>query len=325
VSSTPSYLRHSGQVLEHEGGVVDGQPVDEGVGDLVEAAPNAVPLPPTFSAEQEPTDASVVGLLPTQVLPSSDVDRLDPSDLGEQHSDEGGPLWGHPHSVERRLVGVERDQGGRRILWFRSLGVDRDRPMQPQVHLGEAMAGVREHSSLVVGRPEPEGGPLAAAERDSELSRLRVEMEAAFRQSDEWGADVRNSSQLAPSQSPTVSRGEGEGDLGRCYPDATRDPCLQGPGSSKSGELAPRGDAGGERIPEALVDEETEVVHEEADRRRVRLRVNRRMRDVRQSRRVADAGCGAGVKRKDEGPTGVHETGGAGRRIKVASAAEGER
>jgi hypothetical protein len=305
--------------------MVGSELVDEGAGELVEAASDSVPLPPTLSPEQVATDATVVSLPSTQILPAADVDRLDPSDLGKEHANEGGTLQGHPHSVKRRLVGVERDQGGRRILRFRSLGVDRDRPMQPQVHLGEAVTGVREHSLVVVGRSEPEGGPLTPAEGDSELARLGAEMEAGFRQSDERGADVRNSSQTAESESPTVSGGEGECDLRRCYPDGTGDAGLEGSVSSKSRKLAPRGDAGGEGLPEALVDEETEVVHEEVKCRRHRFRVHRRTGEALWSPRVAHSRCDARGEGKDEGPTGVHEVEGAGRRIKLASSVEGER
>ncbi|MCI4319891.1 MAG: hypothetical protein L3K23_07165 [Thermoplasmata archaeon] len=132
--------------------MMEGGHCDELPGEDVESGYDPMSLSPTFSVEQSTSDASVGGLLLSQVTASVDVGGLDRSDLGKGDLDWLGALHRiNLDAVERRLVRVERQDARGTIRRRGSAFEIEDHPTFADVQLFEANFRGGEALSVVGG------------------------------------------------------------------------------------------------------------------------------------------------------------------------------
>ncbi len=245
--------------------MVVGEPVDDGAGERVEAAADAVSFPRALAPQQSSLHPTVVRLPPGEIPSAGDVGRLDRSHFGKGDPNERRPSRRHADSVERSLVGVERDEGGGAILGGWVSGVDRDGVARTEVHLGQSVVGVGQDGPMVGGGAEHHRCPGSGAEGEAELAGLGVKVETVLGEANEGSAYVGDPGRHRPTEPSAMGRRKTEGDLGGGEADGAGDVEVSGPVASEAGEGAPGGEVPGERLAEALVDEETELLLEVAN------------------------------------------------------------
>ncbi len=287
--------------------MVVGEPVDDSAGQHVEAAADAVSFPCALPPQQSSLHPTVVRLPPGEIPSAGDVGRLDRSHFGKGDPHERRPFRRHADSVERTLVGAERDEGGGGILGGRVSGVDRDGVVRSEVQLGQSVGGVGQDGPMVGGGAEHHRCPGSGAEGEAELAGLGVKVETALGEANEGSAYVGDPGRRPPTEPTAMGRRETEGDLGRGEADGAGDVEVSGPVASEAGEGAPGGEVFGERLAEALVDEEAELLLELANGQGEWRSLGGSPRRSRRapSRRVARRrGMGEG---EDQGTTGIHD------------------
>ncbi len=104
-----------GEVLEDDCGSTRRRGPHEPLGYSMESLPNSVPFPATFSIEEDSLDASVVGLLPRESPPSSEVSLLDTPHTVERHTEKPRRIARYVDPVEGILVRVQGDRAPRLI------------------------------------------------------------------------------------------------------------------------------------------------------------------------------------------------------------------
>jgi hypothetical protein len=303
----PSGSGHLREVFENEGCVLVRELLDERAGEVVEPRTDPMVLSPPFPTEQLSREPSVVGLLAPEIPSESEVPSLDLPQFREPHSNERRALRVDPHSVQGRLVGVERDERGRNIRLGYLLRIDQHNPTQPDVHLGHPVVRVSEDPSVIVRDGNDQGRPLSASQGEAELTGVGVEVEALGGRANERGSDVGNSAGEALSESTSVSAREGESDVGGGEADPSRHVGLERSVASESGERTPRGRRVSERLAQALVHEQTEVVHETAKRQGDPGRRRVPKGKLRRRGVVAGREGGSGGQGEYQGPARIHE------------------
>jgi hypothetical protein len=176
--------------------------------------------------------------------------------------------------------------------------------VKSEVDLSDPMGRVLEDPSEVVRDRDRHRRPLPTTEGEPKLSGLAVEVEGPRGDTDEGGTKVRSTADDPLAESGPVTAGEGTRDLSRCQSDRSGDSGFQGLGPGVSGESSTGGQSTGESVPQALVDQEAEVVHEESERRR---------------------GQRSRGEMNDDGATGVHEREDGGSGSNFSTPAEDER
>jgi len=131
--------------------MLGGQLVDQGAGEGMEAGTGSMAFPSPLPAQQPAGDPSVVGPLPTEILATFHVTRLDGPDLRERQPDILSHPRGYSNSVERGFVGVQGDEREGNVRCRRSPSVDENGASKSDVHLGHAMVRVRQDPSVVLG------------------------------------------------------------------------------------------------------------------------------------------------------------------------------
>jgi hypothetical protein len=257
---SPPGRSHPSEVLEGDGRVVELGGLDQPPGERVETRTDPVPLPPPLAAEQSPTDPSVRSLLPGQMTTPVDVTSLDRSDLGERHRREMVLPGTDGDPVERGLVRIERQQGGRAERFRGGELQQQDRPIGGNVQLFDPNADGAEGLPMVLRDLDLKRAPEPVAERQANFPALGIEMEGGAVGADEGTANVRGARSRGEPEASTVAPDEGESDL-RCD-DGMAPGELQGERSvsSESRHRASGGLPGGERLPNDLVDQASVVL-----------------------------------------------------------------
>jgi hypothetical protein len=302
----------SGEVLENERRAAPCEVPDDRAGEGVEAGADPVPLPPTLPGEQPTLDPSVVGLLPSEEPSAGEVGRLDLAQLGEEDPNVPCAARLDEHAVEGRLVGVEGDQRGGSVGLGDLFGIEEDQTTGVQVELGDSVVGVGEDPTVVVGDGDGEGSPLGATQGEAEFAGLRIEVELGGEGPQERGPDVGQPGRSAAAESLAVGASDPEGDLGGGDPHRAEEVEVAGAVPREAGELGAGGEPSGERLAEAEVDEEAEVVESQADGRGEGLGGELRP-PIRGRSRERPPRNGTRGQWEDESATGFHEkTGRAG-------------
>ncbi len=253
----------SAQVLEHEHRLASPglrhQPLAHEVKSLDDPGTLATALPPS----EPPTDPTVPGLLPTETAPTDEVTVLDRGDLRERDDDGGGAVAIEGDPIERPLVGVEGEDGRRLVgRWGRPFD-DQDGTAKRQPDLLEGRAS--EDGAVPVGEAEVDARPLPGPEGEAKVTGLGVEMDGGVVGDEERPKDVGDATPATLADPTAVPLVEGEGGVGGGAGVGEVDLELAGEGLGEGGEGATSGEVLVERLADAAVDHEAEVVEEGED------------------------------------------------------------
>jgi hypothetical protein len=153
-----------GEVLEGDRGPVHLGVLDQSAREHVKSGFDPVPLPPTLSVEQSSAHPSVRRLLPRQVAATLDVPSLDHTDLRERNPHETTCSRADGDSVERRLVGIQGEEGGRpEGIRGRALE-EQHHPRGTHVKLLDPDSGHGEGLAVIWGNLDVEGAPYSIPE-----------------------------------------------------------------------------------------------------------------------------------------------------------------
>jgi hypothetical protein len=196
-----------------------------------------------------------VGLLPGELSPALEMDRLDLSKLRVGNPDESILAGRDTDAVERGFVGVEREQRGGPIRVGRGSLEEEEDLVGRDLELLDPNA-LRLESFPMIGREaDVKRTPFAVAKREPDFAGIDVEMEGGGRGAEEPLTNVGGSGVEALVESATITFGKGGGDAGSgdgvLSGELVNDSAVPG----KPGELSSRGAVGKEGVAKDLVGE----------------------------------------------------------------------
>ena len=234
----------------------------------MKAGPDPMSFASPLSVEKALLDPAVVRLLTAQEPPTGEVSGLDVPKLGEEHPNVSHAVRCDLDSIERGLVGVECYDPGRGEGRGNRPLVDQHHSVPPQVHLGDPVKRVGENVAVILGNDDLEGRPFAPSEGEADFPGERVKVKGLHGGSHERSPHIRNTRFPTLSKTSAVTLRKREPDVSSCETEPSVEMSVEGQRTSEPGERASGGLLSDDRLPKALVDQRSIVVHERQDRMR---------------------------------------------------------
>ena len=225
-------------------------------------------LPPTHPGQQPSSHPTVMGLLAGEPSTAFEPALLEDANLREGNGDRGGLEGGDAHPIQGTLVGVEGEEGGRKVGLGDLLLVDDGDSGRREGEFLDANVRVGKDLTVVVGEGKEEGCPLPRAERESDLAGERIEVEGLPGREEEGSVEIRGRRGDPVAFSPSIAVNDGQRDVRGATGVMEVDAGITGGLLGQGGEGAAGGQVATEGLTDREVDEESEGEEEGSDRGR---------------------------------------------------------
>jgi hypothetical protein len=201
--------------------------------------------------------------VPGEATAPGEVAVLDGGDLRVRDDDRLSSLRVEENPIERALVGVKGEKSGGSVTLGRLPFEDENGSVRIESELLDRSRG--EHRAVPVREAKVEAGPLAVPEGEAPAAAVGVQVEGRVVGDEEGFPDEGDVGEVAFAETPTVAFVQGEGGVRGGSSMGAVHPVLAGERLAEFGERSEGGEILLERLADASVDHEAEVVEEGED------------------------------------------------------------